>query len=97
MCLPPARLLPTRVSNLRANRHTNSCHTEWSMKSACAGVVFAAILVLCCFMMVRGSLTQPAASIHASYSRLAIDYPLEGSLFPPEIMAPTFLWHDDNQ
>lgn len=26
--------------------------------------------------------------------RITVDYPLEGSLFPPEITAPTFLWHD---
>jgi tetratricopeptide (TPR) repeat protein len=25
---------------------------------------------------------------------LTIDYPAEGSLFPPDIAAPTFLWHD---
>jgi tetratricopeptide (TPR) repeat protein len=26
---------------------------------------------------------------------VTIDYPLEGSIFPPEIIAPTFLWHDE--
>ena len=30
-------------------------------------------------------------------SAIKIDYPLEGSLFPPEITAPTFLWHDANE
>ena len=25
---------------------------------------------------------------------ITVDYPLEGSLFPPEITAPTFIWHD---
>jgi len=25
---------------------------------------------------------------------ITIDYPLDGSIFPPEILAPTFLWHD---
>src|SRR5271157_959360 len=25
---------------------------------------------------------------------ITIDYPLEGSLFPPEITSPTFIWHD---
>jgi Flp pilus assembly protein TadD len=25
---------------------------------------------------------------------IAIDYPAEGTIFPPEITAPTFLWHD---
>jgi len=27
-------------------------------------------------------------------SRIVIDYPLDGSLFPPDITAPTFLWRD---
>jgi len=27
-------------------------------------------------------------------ARLTIDYPLAGSIFPPEITPPTFLWHD---
>jgi len=25
---------------------------------------------------------------------IAIDYPEEGSIFPPEITPPAFLWHD---
>ena len=25
---------------------------------------------------------------------IAIDYPADGSIFPPEITPPTFLWHD---
>jgi tetratricopeptide (TPR) repeat protein len=29
-----------------------------------------------------------------SAATVTIDYPLEGSLFPPELVAPTFLWHD---
>ena len=28
---------------------------------------------------------------------IAIDYPAEGSIFPPDITAPTFLWRDPNQ
>ena len=26
---------------------------------------------------------------------ITIDYPLEGSIFPPEVIPPLFLWHDD--
>jgi tetratricopeptide (TPR) repeat protein len=29
-----------------------------------------------------------------SGATVTIDYPLEGSVFPPELVAPTFLWHD---
>jgi tetratricopeptide (TPR) repeat protein len=35
-----------------------------------------------------------AAPAHAPLSGLAIDYPAEGSIFPPEITAPTLLWRD---
>ncbi len=28
---------------------------------------------------------------------ILIDYPLEGSVFPPDMVAPTFLWHDDGE
>jgi Tfp pilus assembly protein PilF len=29
--------------------------------------------------------------------KITIDYPTEGSIFPPDITAPTVLWHDPNQ
>ena len=31
------------------------------------------------------------------YSPITIDYPFDQSVFPPEIVAPTFLWHDPQQ
>ncbi|MGC9995138.1 MAG: tetratricopeptide repeat protein [Terriglobia bacterium] len=40
---------------------------------------------------------QPKRAQGASAARpasLTIDYPLEGSIFPPEITPPTFIWHD---
>jgi tetratricopeptide (TPR) repeat protein len=30
------------------------------------------------------------------YGRLTIEYPLDGTLFPPDIAPPTFRWKDDN-
>jgi len=30
-------------------------------------------------------------------AELKIDYPLEGSIFPPEIVPPQFLWHDSSE
>ena len=30
----------------------------------------------------------------AQYGGLALTYPLDGTLFPPEIIAPTFQWED---
>ena len=32
----------------------------------------------------------------AQYSGLTISYPLDGTLFPPEIVPPTFHWNDNN-
>ena len=32
---------------------------------------------------------QPAAPV-------SVDYPRKGSVFPPEITAPTFIWHDSS-
>ena len=37
----------------------------------------------------RAAASQPAA--------IVIDYPLQGSIFPPEITPPTFIWHDAAQ
>ncbi len=45
-----------------------------------------------------GAAWHTAVAVHAAAepARLSIDYPLNGSLFPPEITAPTFLWHDSS-
>jgi tetratricopeptide (TPR) repeat protein len=52
-------------------------------------------------------LTQDAATITQGLvnnlaqggrrSKVTIDYPFNESIFPPEIVAPTFLWHDENE
>jgi len=36
-----------------------------------------------------------SASAVAGAPALKIDYPIEGSVFPPDFTPPTFLWHDD--
>ncbi|MGO9272595.1 MAG: tetratricopeptide repeat protein [Terriglobia bacterium] len=38
-----------------------------------------------------GSGQEPVA---AHLATITIDYPLDGSIFPPEITPPTFIWHD---
>jgi hypothetical protein len=35
------------------------------------------------------------ATVAASQAGLRITYPLEGTLFPPESVAPTFVWQDE--
>ena len=45
----------------------------------------------------EGAAAQPKSTQGASAAQLApvtIDYPLDGSIFPPEITPPTFIWHD---
>ena len=44
---------------------------------------------------VRRTLEDAAA--REDLAALKIDYPLEASVFPPDMVAPTFLWHDDSE
>jgi len=68
--------------------------------SACArrAWVFAvaAIAVLCGAGAGAHPGEKPAARA-ANAAKITIDYPLNGSVFPPDITAPTFLWHDLSQ
>lgn len=53
-----------------------------------AAFMFTALAVL---------LPAPSAPVHAAGGALAavtLDYPLNGSIFPPEITPPTFIWRD---
>lgn len=49
--------------------------------------------LMCCCGVLAGLLVAVATPLRAE-SRIAIDYPKDGSIFPPDITAPTFLWHD---
>lgn len=56
-----------------------------------SSVVTAVLMVA----LAAGLLTSaPAAAADAATSPLRITYPADGTLFPPEIVAPTFLWED---
>lgn len=48
------------------------------------------------FRLVR-ALADKASTPSAKDTRLRIDYPEIGSIFPSEITAPTFLWHDEQK
>jgi tetratricopeptide (TPR) repeat protein len=45
-------------------------------------------------ILLLGLLSALAAGASNPPAAIAIDYPEEGSIFPPEITPPTFLWHD---
>jgi len=59
-----------------------------------AGMV--ALLAAACQRDVRPHDVLAAYDESASYGRLTIDYPLDETVFPPEIVAPTFRWTDSN-
>src|SRR5208282_2196283 len=36
------------------------------------------------------------AQAHTDLAAITVDYPENGSIFPPEITPPTFIWHDES-
>ncbi len=38
--------------------------------------------------------TEPQETQHGAPAAITIDYPAEGSIFPPDLTAPRFIWHD---
>jgi len=64
-----------------------------------ARILLAAILGTGSFLLVAARGQAPGAepgSAANGLAAIAIDYPLDGSVFPPEITPPTFLWRDDS-
>jgi len=55
-------------------------------------MVFAACLVLCAVWFARTDETVKGAT--SAPSAITVDYPLNGSIFPPDMEAPTFEWRD---
>jgi tetratricopeptide (TPR) repeat protein len=69
------------------------------MKLQSVKLLFAAIAVACSLLIAGKSLLSGASasgttSPVGTAAKITIDYPLEGSVFPPEITPPTFLWRD---
>jgi len=67
-----------------------------------AGIGIAGAVLLVCGAAIPAARTanSAAASQPANLTppaSLTIDYPLDGSIFPPEITPPTFLWHDASE
>lgn len=55
-------------------------------------------IVTCVSTLAECRAAQPESLQKGSASHLAsitIDYPIDGSIFPPEITPPTFIWRDD--
>ena len=71
------------------------------MRSPSANVLLAASVGACSiFLMAAAGLSHSRGAGQASPSsqsaKITIDYPLGGSIFPPEITPPTFLWRDSS-
>ncbi len=56
-------------------------------------VALATLLIAACGDPDTGSPGKPGGA--GEVGELTVDYPLEGSVFPPDFTPPTFLWHDD--
>ena len=54
------------------------------------------LLILSIMVIATGAGMVIAVAGHAAAqpATISIDYPLQGSVFPPEITAPTIIWHD---
>jgi tetratricopeptide (TPR) repeat protein len=60
----------------------------------------AAIAILCAISFAtaaRYSARQSVLAAEGHLAKITIDYPEDGSLFPPDIVAPTFIWRDESQ
>lgn len=55
--------------------------------------IFSTSLIVAASIAAVGHRVLPVAAASGP-AALKIDYPLNGSVFPPEITSPTFLWHD---
>src|ERR1035437_7919854 len=58
----------------------------WVVKQPGACILIASVLAVAAGQLGPGTAAQPAA--------ITVDYPEDGSVFPLEITAPTFIWHD---
>jgi Flp pilus assembly protein TadD len=71
------------------------------MKLLSANALFAALIYACSALLGNAGLSRASGADQAlsanPSSRITIDYPLDGSVFPPEITPPTFLWRDPTE
>ncbi|MGB6727462.1 MAG: tetratricopeptide repeat protein [Terracidiphilus sp.] len=61
-----------------------------------AGTVIFAVATSAVTANETSAANQPVQAASAP-AKLTIDYPADGSIFPPEITPPTFLWHEDSE
>lgn len=71
------------------------------MRFRFASLLAASLCSVVALFLIYGDLLFPAhGTVHAgtaaAAAKIVVDYPLDRSIFPPDITAPTFLWRDPN-
>jgi len=81
---------------LHRRRLACQSRTHGKCQSATAALLFATALALSACE--RDSTPAPPLAFPSAPSgRLEVTYPLDNTLFPPEIVAPTFVWSDETE
>jgi len=75
-------------------RLRNDAWTGTRKRPAAATGIFLLAAVLTLAALVTGCKPAPVAFPGEALGQLEISYPLDETLFPPEIVAPTFVWND---
>jgi Flp pilus assembly protein TadD len=68
-----------------------------AIKILLAGLAGAVSVLLLSGGVLKLTAVLGDSSPESQPAKITIDYPLEHSIFPPEITPPTFLWHDANE
>ena len=78
-------------------RHTDSSRAGARAKTSTAATYLLLAATLALAACGQGSAPAPLSFPSEPAGRLAIKYPLDGTLFPPEIVAPTVAWSDETE
>jgi hypothetical protein len=70
-------------------------HRSAQFLPACAFAAASALFITAAIL--SNPAIRTAAAAASNPVKIAIDYPLSSSVFPPEITPPTFLWHDPSE
>jgi hypothetical protein len=90
---------PNQACGERIESLAHGAPSKGNGASAAAGFSVSGLAPLLVSVSVLGAVLYAclgglAVSAKDSFERIAIDYPLDESVFPPDMTAPTFLWRD---
>jgi tetratricopeptide (TPR) repeat protein len=93
----PARHEKCGIAELRANLHhkvVKSIGAKLGGLLATTATIMAAVLMASCSSRLPEEKILAAYQENGQYAALAVHYPLDGTVFPPEIVPPSFSWQD---